>query len=606
MKLNLGRFLGKSASPATPSAMVSSGVPQPSDFDSLVTRWDAYQSRYFDEICQLAGAWFHNADGDPLQTPRHVSIIHYGCSSGALFRALHERLGHLFELEFHGIDPDPLALAFLKAKIPTAKVYVADLEAFADRQETAPVKADLAIAAYQGYSLNESDMRKLFAGLRKAAPRLIVADQVDNADGNATRSMHLRDVSGRDYDANCHPFGALLRGAGFDGSRTFATEAPAKSITGYVAAFADGLDGALDGNSRLASSGKLVGLVPSADPASMRGDLVGPTLGQHLAADKLSCMDVGAAGGLHPLWQPFADFIEVDAFEPDIRACAAAQAASPAYIHWHPVALDRTTGTRQFHLLNAPTGSSFYPPNDDVQKYLNTSKYRGIDRIFDVETWGMADFIKRTNRPVPNLIKLDTQGSELDILSSLEDGQWGDVLAIETEVEFIEVYKGQPLFSDLDGFLKSKGMLLFDLRTAREYCAANDVDHYYMREHLNFGVGRNDMSARLYAGDALYFRDFLSQPPASKSFVMKMVATLLIYSYFDYALLLCDAGRESGVISEGEHKALFSEIVAAAPKPKLWQRADPEGLAARSARSADEWRDHIYQAFWQVRSWPNQ
>jgi len=59
-------------------------------------------------------------------------------------------------------------------------------------------------------------------------------------------------------------------------------------------------------------------------------------------------------------------------------------------------------------------------------------------------------------------IKLDTQGSELDILKGFEK-KIKEVLIIESEVEFIELYKNQPLFSDLQKFLKKNNFILHKL-----------------------------------------------------------------------------------------------------------------------------------------------
>ena len=581
----------------------SGGFGDEAQFDALAAGWDRYSAGYINELVQLVGSWLAPG-GEPRS--RRLSILHFGSSSGAILRAMHEGLNHLADIELHGVDSDVRALAFLKAKLPAAHLHHADLEEFTRRLEETSMTVDVAIVALQCYALDEETVAKIISTLARVAPRVIIADQIENSGGDRAEVMSLKDYTGREYDSYCHAFGKLAASAGLAACRTFPTEWPVKSISGFVAAGTAQTIAEIDGQARLASCSKLAGLVPGQQEESSTNLLNVPTLMAYLSEHKLSAMDVGAAGGLHALWRPYGAVIEVDAFEPDAKACEAARAASAPNIHWHPVALDRATGKRPFHLLAAPTGSSFYEPNGEVQRFLNTSKYRNIDRTFDVQTWSVTDFLKEFSRPVPNLIKLDTQGSEFDILSSISDTDWDQVLAIEAEVEFIEVYKAQPEFADLDRLLRSKGMLLFDLRTAREYCAAQDADRYYMREHLNFAVGRNDMSARLYAGDALYFRDFCTAPLPSRTFVMKMLAALLIYSYYDYALFLCDRALEAKLIDASEHATLFAEIRTAAPKPKRWQRADSEGAELRSKRSSSDWQDHIYRAFWQVRDWPNQ
>ena len=84
------------------------------------------------------------------------------------------------------------------------------------------------------------------------------------------------------------------------------------------------------------------------------------------------------------------------------------------------------------------------------------------------------DFLAEYRRPIPALMKLDTQGTELEILSSLLDAQLEELLCVETEVEFLELYQGQPTFGDVDGFMREQGFRLLDLRTHRSYRNAND------------------------------------------------------------------------------------------------------------------------------------
>ena len=61
-----------------------------------------------------------------------------------------------------------------------------------------------------------------------------------------------------------------------------------------------------------------------------------------------------------------------------------------------------------------------------------------------------------------DIIKLDIQGAEMDALLGA-----GDLVAeskiVFVEVQFVQLYEGCALFSDLDMFLRSKGLDLFQL-----------------------------------------------------------------------------------------------------------------------------------------------
>ncbi len=57
-------------------------------------------------------------------------------------------------------------------------------------------------------------------------------------------------------------------------------------------------------------------------------------------------------------------------------------------------------------------------------------------------------------------LKIDTQGSELKVLLGASK-TLNDVVAIQCEVSFVELYKGQPLANEVIRYLKERGFLLF-------------------------------------------------------------------------------------------------------------------------------------------------
>jgi FkbM family methyltransferase len=61
-----------------------------------------------------------------------------------------------------------------------------------------------------------------------------------------------------------------------------------------------------------------------------------------------------------------------------------------------------------------------------------------------------------------DLLKLDLQGYELEALRGLGE-RLAEVRLIFTEVEYVPLYEGQPLFADIDQFLRQAGFRLFHL-----------------------------------------------------------------------------------------------------------------------------------------------
>jgi hypothetical protein len=114
------------------------------------------------------------------------------------------------------------------------------------------------------------------------------------------------------------------------------------------------------------------------------------------------------------------------------------------------------------------------------------------------------------------------------------------ILAVHIEVEFLPLYKDQPLFADIDSFLRGQGFVFHTL-----------VPHG--RAFKPIGVN-NDPSAwvrqTLWA-DAVYIRDFMRFPELAPEQLLKLAAILHeIYQSIDaaaFALGAYDAQNGSGL-----------------------------------------------------------
>lgn len=318
----------------------------------------------------------------------------------------------------------------------------------------------------------------------------------------------------------------------------------------------------------------------------------------------ITCLDVGGRGGVQEFFLPYLDIIQVDAFEPDTLACEAAQDNAPAQVNFFPVALGRKTGTVPFYLTKRASGSSLYEPNPDKMHRYSNAAYGDVDKILDMDVLSYSDFRKKYNRPRANIVKMDTQGSELDILQSFSKKDFNEVVCVLAEVEFVDMYKNQPLFHDIDKYMRRRNFTLFDLRTARCYLTKDQERDHYLRK-LGYGSGTNQISSYLMAGDALYFRKFEDNCPKDQKTFIQLLLSYLMFLYFDHALELLDLGLKHKVINQDQTTQLENFILNIAPKPKLFERRGAAYDILR--RILRKFGFHgAYQAFWQVRHWPNQ
>jgi FkbM family methyltransferase len=204
--------------------------------------------------------------------------------------------------------------------------------------------------------------------------------------------------------------------------------------------------------------------------------VVAPLAG-HLGR-KILVLDIGCRWGVAEHWAAFGPNITVVGFDPDAEECARLQSADAGgvEIRYESYGLGPARGTALLHLTVNPGCSSLYAP------CLETIRQR--PELACAAPVGTATIPLRTldeweaeNAIGPvDALKLDTQGSELGILQGGER-VLKRVRALEVEVEFNEIYRGQPLFGDVDAFLRDRGFVLWRL---------GHLVHYGMAEATSF------------------------------------------------------------------------------------------------------------------------
>jgi FkbM family methyltransferase len=136
-----------------------------------------------------------------------------------------------------------------------------------------------------------------------------------------------------------------------------------------------------------------------------------------------------------------------------------------------------------------------------------------------------------------DFIKIDIQGGELMALSNAPN-RLAKAVAVHTEVEFLPMYVGQPLFSDLDIFLRGQGFVLHKFHPL-----AGLMLQPLMRNNNVYSSGNQVIWA-----DAVYFRDITKMSAMSPSQLLKL-ATIAhdCYGSFDLSVrLLLEHERQTG------------------------------------------------------------
>jgi FkbM family methyltransferase len=247
----------------------------------------------------------------------------------------------------------------------------------------------------------------------------------------------------------------------------------------------------------------------------------------------VTLVDIGARGGPSSNWRSHPNLFVVG-FEPDPNEHRQLEdAAGPNERYLNAALWDRPSNL-ELNLTKSPGSSSILTPNRAfLDQFPDHERFEVVERT-TVQTDTLDHQLSINGIRDVDFIKADTQGTELRVLKGATE-TLSSVIGIELEVEFSEMYKEQPLFSDVDPFVRDSGFALFDLRT-----------HYWKRSR---GVEYGGSKGQLVFADALYlriadsFNAVLSNtdPDKREAQLARALSICVVYGYVDYALELLAA-----------------------------------------------------------------
>jgi FkbM family methyltransferase len=210
---------------------------------------------------------------------------------------------------------------------------------------------------------------------------------------------------------------------------------------------------------------------------------------------------------------------------------------------------------RTFHLTNYSMTSSLYPPNEKILKLFNQlNEFTTTIQTSRVQTKRLDDISEIVGA---DFIKCDVQGADLDMLKGAE-GHLARTLVVQVEVEFLPLYEGQPLFADVDTYLRSQGFALHTFE---------DMTGRAMKPVVVNGSMDKPVHQLLWA-DAVYIRDFERFGNLEAEELLKLAVILHeVYGSFDiaqFALYHYDLKTQAGVWPE-YMKQLTGQIPATTP-----------------------------------------
>lgn len=224
-------------------------------------------------------------------------------------------------------------------------------------------------------------------------------------------------------------------------------------------------------------------------------------------------IDVGCRWGFAErfLSNEHIDNFKIYGFDPDIEECQRLQKSykdlPPGFVTCIPMGLAGASGKRNLHITKEPACSSLHAPIQFLADHYPALECIRPQQLVQVEVITLKQWAVEHDISTIDYIKIDTQGTELEILKSADD-----ILhltrCIDIEVEFNPIYENQTLFGETDTYLRSKGFMLWRLSNLVHYSLGGKTLPLDEPNTLHFdNNSRQEMQAyggQLFWADAKY------------------------------------------------------------------------------------------------------
>ena len=313
----------------------------------------------------------------------------------------------------------------------------------------------------------------------------------------------------------------------------------------------------------------------------------------NLSAEPIGLIDIGARWGVSEIFQLVAELLDVIAFEADPEEAerltqSAGKSAPWSRLRILPFALADSRRMVTLHLLRRANNSSILPV--DMRWYQRYS-LAGFEQEKEIELSAVpldeVVFGEFGSPRAGEILKIDTQGSELAILKGAERTLAERTLCIVCEASFFTVYQNAPLFPELELHLRQRGFSFYGFLDVQQR-STRKLDKRKTR-------GRE----RFMQADAVFFKDPIERGTTDARAISTLVVAAMVLGFFDFAIecaaLLPIGSEEIGAIVHQVAAVTSDEVARSLAELNQRIAADPNHTAVYLGRLVDSLRDlHTY------------
>jgi FkbM family methyltransferase len=276
------------------------------------------------------------------------------------------------------------------------------------------------------------------------------------------------------------------------------------------------------------------------------------TLASALEGAPLICVDVGARGGAFPPLRLLAPWVHYCAFEPEVgeaeRLRVRLGRSGWRQVTVVPKALAAQDGTVELFLTDHEGLSSTLRPDRGVGERFCHAQGFAPKGAFEVEATTLRRAAAEHGFDDAAFLKLDTQGTEVEILASGEDILRNSALAVYVEVLLQPFYAGQGPIGGVFGFLAERGFAVVDLQRTFLRRAGFDPTLFSRRQ--------------VVWAHALFMREpDHGLVRRSADMLARYVGLAVAFDQYDAALEAIRGARTAGVVTADLADQLVGDVV---------------------------------------------
>lgn len=278
-------------------------------------------------------------------------------------------------------------------------------------------------------------------------------------------------------------------------------------------------------------------------------------------------VDVGAAAGFQPHWAFYGSNCRRIGFEPDREECRRLnQSTRESGATYYPTALAEGKCRKIFYNTQCCYSSGLLRPDHAMTSRFEDDWNCTVVGMDFVDTCDYDSFAMDQRLPKADFFKLDTEGCELDILKGAESALKDSVLGISLEMLFQRWRISQPVFSEIDLYLRSQGFMLYDF-SSQKY-ARKVLPPYPTTWRMRPHGGGSTPVGQVIAGDFLYFRDPIQETHTGQTIasgwdsgkILKLASLYELFNLNDCAVELILFALRYGLLPEN-HDVLLDLLV---------------------------------------------